>query len=454
MIIPDSIVMTSEQNDTHSRRRYEVVTLVSYLLGVPKKYFVLTGDGPSLGTYDDLDKEKHARILRNLSIIRTQLERNYKAITQAITFEKRSLLSVDALLSGAITGLSDDGVSFLKSRSTTNDYIIQCNKLISDRVNNCKSLFPAWLNWTYVRSIFIMPNGLTEDGIKKEAEIYYANKDFYPFQMYLNWPPADHGNILNSDIKFVSMLYQWNNDEFTDISKVSDASNATKGDIYDFLEGSRKAVMVVDCENSDPYKLCATLQNIPGDSIDKILLFSDVHAATAWEILEKYTDAKVEYNLIERIKENKSLVDIKLTAESCGEFYKNQVDSFIIVSSDSDYWGLITSLPDARFLVMIESRKCGPDMKAAMEEASITYCYLDDFYSGNNEILIAALVSEVKKYLANNVSLNVNDMMASVYQSTRADLSEAEKKSFFERFIKPMHLVIEPDGNVKIELKK
>ena len=67
------------------------------------------------------------------------------------------------------------------------------------------------------------------------------------------------------------------------------------------------------------------------------------------------------------------------------DVYKRQVDSFVIVSSDSDYWGLISSLPDARFLVMIEREKCGPDMKAALAESGIFYCYLDDFYSGNSE---------------------------------------------------------------------
>ena len=43
--------------------------------------------------------------------------------------------------------------------------------------------------------------------------------------------------------------------------------------------------------------------------------------------------------MIERIKQNKSLVDIKLTARACQEHYQKQVDSFVIVSSDSDYWG-------------------------------------------------------------------------------------------------------------------
>jgi len=37
--------------------------------------------------------------------------------------------------------------------------------------NNCKSLFPIWINWTYIKELFIMPNGLTEDGTKDAADI-------------------------------------------------------------------------------------------------------------------------------------------------------------------------------------------------------------------------------------------------------------------------------------------
>lgn len=102
---------------------------------------------------------------------------------------------------------------------------------------------------------------------------------------------------------------------------------------------------------------------------------------------ESYTGIPVEHILIERIKQNKSLVDIKLTARACKEHYQNEVDSFVIVSSDSDYWGLISSMPDAGFLVMIEREKCGPDMKATLADAGVFYCYLDDFYSGNSDAI-------------------------------------------------------------------
>lgn len=145
--------------------------------------------------------------------------------------------------------------------------------------------------------------------------------------------------------------------------------------------------MVVDCENSDPYKLCATLKSLDyqyTSKISQVILFDDVHTATAWEILEQYTKLPVEHILIERVKENKSLVDITLTARASKEHYQNKVDSFIIVSSDSDYWGLISVLNEAQFLVMVEREKCGPDMKRALVESGIFYCYIDDFYSANS----------------------------------------------------------------------
>ena len=130
--------------------------------------------------------------------------------------------------------------------------------------------------------------------------------------------------------------------------------------------------------------------------VSRIILFDDIHTATAWRILESYTDIPVEHMLIERLKSNKSLVDIKLTARACEEFYKNNVDSFVIVSSDSDYWGLISSLPDAKFLVMAEHEKCGPDIRQALSEKGIFYCFIDDFYSGNSQdIKLTALMKEM-----------------------------------------------------------
>lgn len=302
-----------------------------------------------------------------------------------------------------------------------------------------------------------MPNGLKEEGTRQAASLYYTNRSYYPYQVYINWIPQDEGNILYNDKKFAVLLYQWHNDYFREFSKVSDVSSYVKGSIYEYIEGSEKAVVVVDCENSDPYKLCAVLKNLDykyTQKISSIILFDDIHTASAWRILEDFTKIPVEHILIERVKESKSLVDIKLTARACQEHYINKVDSFIIVSSDSDYWGLISSLPDARFLMMIEHEKSGPDLKAALVNTGIFYCYIDDFYSGNaEELKFGALIKEMYRYIDSTVHLNVNDMFTAALKATRIEMSEAEKKQFMAQHIKTMQMSIAPDGEVVLSFK-
>ena len=318
-------------------------------------------------------------------------------------------------------------------------------------------IFPLWLNWKYIRELFIMPNGLCEKGTQEAAAVYYEHILLYPYQMYIHWSPSDQGNILFNDKRFVSLLYRWHNDEFTEYNKVSDAGSYIKDSIYDFIDDSQKVVIVVDCENSDPYKLSATLRRLNStytEKITSIILFDDIHTASAWSSLEKFTSVSVEHILIERIKQNKSLVDIRLTARACQEYYENNVDSFIIVSSDSDYWGLISSLPKAQFLVMIEHNKCGPDMKAALANSGIFYCYLDDFYSGDSEELKTnALLQEMRDYMEKAVQLNAIDMLNDALRSTRIEMTAAERQQFYDKYIKTLQLSINDDGKVSLVIK-
>ena len=439
---------------------YELVSKVAYLIGVPKRIFENEHEAPRLDIYEQLEKDKTARIVRNLCVVRTSIERNFKYINDKMRTEYRTILSMPEYVPAeSLNQLTADGVNFIKKSSTKlAHHIVEINRLISDRINNCKPLFPLWINWQYIKDLFIMPNGLTEEGTKSAADLYYSNLSYYPYQVYINWIPADEGNVLYNDKKFATLLYQWHNDYFGEISKVSDAGNYVKSNIYDYIEDSNKVVVVVDCENSDPYKLVATLKNLNSEYTQKIasiILFDDVHTASAWRILEQFTKIPVEHMMIERVKQSKSLVDIMLTARACQEHYTNNVDSFIIVSSDSDYWGLIQSLPNARFLVMIEREKCGPDMKAALVSSGIFFCYIDDFYSGNaEEIKHSALFREMYRYIDNNVRLNVNDMFNEALRATRIDMSDSERKQFFYRYIRTMQMSISDDGDIVIEFKR
>lgn len=385
-----------------------------------------------------------------------EIERNFGCINEIMKHEYKYLASMPEYISmDILKQLSADGIK-LRANYRPEEYVIDLNRLIMDRINNCQSLFPSWLNWQYLRDIFIMPDGLTEEGTKNAAAIYYKNKPWYPYHTYLNWSPSDQGNILYNDEKFVTLLYEWNKDKFTDFSKVRRINSDTKNYIHDYLDESQRLVIVVDCENSNPYKLCAALRELTTeltDKISKLILFDDIHTVNTWEILDSYVDVPIERIVIDRIKQNKSLVDIRLTAEACKEHYQNKTDSFIIVSSDSDYWGLISALPEARFFAMMEKGKCGPDIKKCLLNNGMSYCYIDDFYSGNLEdIKTGALLKQVHKKLDFSIAFNVNDMLDEVIRDARIDMSEDEKHQFYNQYLKAMHLTIDEKGNVKVEL--
>ena len=50
------------------------------------------------------------------------------------------------------------------------------------------------------------------------------------------------------------------------------------------------------------------------------------------------------------------------------------------------------------------------------------------------------------------MDLNVHDMLRNAYLATRAEMSEAEKKQFYDKYIRNMKLVIDEAGNAYLEL--
>ena len=437
---------------------YDIVSRVAYLIGVPRRIFDNPHEPPKPEIYDLLEKDRNARIIRQLCRVRAAIEQNFGKINDRMRHDFKSIYSLPEYVpKDALDRLALDGVDFYRKSSTKlAHHIIELNRIISDRINNCRSIFPVWLNWSYIRDIFIMKDGLTEAGTKAAANTYFSHKECYPYSIFINWTPRNDGNILYNDKKFVTLLYQWHNDYFCDYSKVSDAGSFVKSSIYEFIEDAGKVVMAVDCENSDPYRLGATLKGLDPAvtaKIRKIMLFDDVHTVDAWRILESHTSIPVEHIMTERVKQSKSLVDIELTAMTCREHYRDLVDSFIIVSSDSDYWGLISTLPDAKFLVMMEREKCGPDIKAAMANSGIFYCYIDDFYTGDGEdIKKNALFNTLNRTLDEALRLNVEKMLDDALTATRITMKPAERQQFYDKYIRNMRLVIDAQGNASLEL--
>lgn len=245
-------------------------------------------------------------------------------------------------------------------------------------------------------------------------------------------------------------------DHFAYDSRLTDAHEETKNSIYDFIRKSEKIIVAVDCENSDVYKLYGTIKNLNQNElskIEKIVLYDDAHTTCGWDWLHKFTNISVEHIEVERVTGQKSLVDIKMTAGVCQNYYQHGVTSFIIVSSDSDYWGLISSLPDAKFLVMYEYMKCGQAIKDALEQRQIYYCSIDDFCSGNIEDLKKVVLLDIlKKYLPNLLSLNAKELAKRVFKEAWIDASDEEINNFYNKYIKTLKLSFNDDGEVFLNI--
>lgn len=436
----------------------EIVTTIRYMIGVKKNILEQCFGEEYHELLQTLYVNKETSIIRYLCKLRTTLMQKFKKTDDEMRFNLKNLNSMDFYDQDNIKQLEKWGFEIIKPNYRSEKYMLDLAGLISANIDNCFELFPDWVNWNYIKDLFVIPQYTKKGVLKSEFNIYMKNIEYYPFQMYIHWKSEDHGSILYTDGKFLGIIYRQHNDIFTDFTKYKDAHSETKNNIYDFIDRSYKTAIAVDCENSDVYKLYSVLKNLNQDElskIEKIVLYDDYHTTSGWDWLEKFTKIPIEHIEVNRVTDQKSLVDIKMTAGVCTDYYENNITSFILVSSDSDYWGFISTLTKAEFLVMYEHSKCGQAIKRALSEHNIYYCSIDDFCSGNiEELKKAVLFSCLEKYLPEIISLNGKELVRKIYEEARISASEKEMENFYDRYIKTLRLRVDNDGNFTVEICK
>lgn len=439
----------------------EIAARAAYLIGISENSFHQYYDTQNESLFEKLKQDKEATIIRYLNRIKTALLKHFKSTNNEIVF---NLSNLDRLPqwynTEEIRQLEEWGVNVLLSNAAADRYMLHISYLINTHIGRCRHLFYDWVKFEYIQSLFYTTISssahIMEQAMKKEFAKFMGNINMYPFQMYIHWQPKEYGNILSNDYKFLKILYAQHNDCMTDQSKMHDAKEEVKDGIYEFIEKSGKIVIAVDCENSDAFKLYGMLKNLDEEKlskIKKIMLYDDIHTSTAWEWLGKFIKIPTEYMEIQRISEMKSLVDISMTAGVCAEFYKNGVDSFILCSSDSDFWGLISSLPDADFLVMYEKTKCGQSIMETMTTHQIMNCCIDDFYTGNaDELKLKVLKEALRSFLPHIIGMNSMELAKKIYEDTKIRYRQEEINYFYNKYIKTLRMIIDKDGNFKIEI--
>lgn len=434
----------------------EIVATMAYMIGVKREILMQYYEAECKELLEELFNDKAATIIRYLSRLRTSLLLHFKKTDYEIRYNLANLDRLEEWYDKEnIRQLEKWDIQIIQVNHTSEKYMMDFTRLINEHISDCEHLFRDWINFEYIKSLFYIPKYTKKNVLKAEFELFMKNRNKYPFQMYIHWEPRDSGNILYSDKKFLDIVYGQHNERFWDNSKVKDADEETKADIYEFINAGYKVAIAVDCENSDVFKLYGVLRNLNSDElsrIEKIMLFDDVHTSEAWKCLNKYTKIPVEHIEVERVTSRKSLVDIKMTTGVCMAFYKQDIDSFILCSSDSDFWGLISSLPDANFLVMYEYSKCGQSIKDAMEAHGIANCAMDNFYTGNaSDLKKKVLLDRLEYYYPKIVGMNGRELVKQIYEDTRINGTEAEIENFYNKYIKTLRLKIDSSGVFRIE---
>ncbi len=447
-------------NPTVYNNTYTLIALMMYLTGIEKRHFE-NHDPDIYKEFEKYEKNPNARIIRNLCMIRTSLIRHGPRIADAFYYDIKNLSTLpDLIPTDAVMQLSADGIELQKSKPDVTTYIIAINRELSNRVNNIQTLFPDWLNWDYIRPLFIMPNGMKNEGVKDAREFYNNNFRLLPFQIYINWDGNSRGNLFSNDAKFVTVLYENHEDRFENKSLVVEIQNDLVTDLYEFIGDHSKSIMVVDCENVDPVKLAAALSSFTPaqrSHIYKVMLFDSEYTTSTWAtfcktgITENFNS---EHYMVGRVVEHKSQVDMTLAARTCKEVYQNDVDSVILVSSDSDYWALINTLSEVDFLVMLEWDKTGGAIVDTLKNNHYSYCYLDNFcINGAYNIKMNTVLSEAQYRLDSMVDFNAHDFLDQILHNTWVNFTDKEKKNFYDRYLKNMRLKIDTDGNVRIVIE-
>lgn len=449
---------TGETKTVKTVSRAEIAAIVAYMLGIDDEHLEEYYSHHYAQLLKKLQADKDATIIRYLCRIRNSLMNNFLVVDNEIRYNLSNLDRMQYFDKSEIDQLAKWGVYVVQANCRSDKYMMIVTELLDAHINACNKLFPDSVKFVYIRNLFVPPHYKKNGVLKDEYNKYRVNKLLYPFQAYMYWKPVSCGYILYSDSKLLETIYGQNGEQFVEACKYRDASDDTKENIYKFIHESSSVVMVVDCENCDPYKLYGVLKNLdPEDMklVQKVILFDDYHTTIAWDYIGKMIQIPVDHVEVPRVTDAKSLVDIHMAVGVASAYYKDDVDSFILCSSDSDFWGLISSLPEARFLVLYEYSKCGKAIKDALDSRGIFHCAMDDFYMENAGDLQKIVLKKVlEKYLPNVVGEDGWELTRQIYSDAYITAGEKEMRRFYEKYIKTLRLKIGEDGKFYVAMNE
>ena len=214
--------------------------------------------------------------------------------------------------------------------------------------------------------------------------------------------------------------------------------------------------IIIDCENANPFFIYSFLQSISDENynqISKVIMFNDLNASTAWKALPKrFEDIEFEEVLCDRVLDRKSMVDVRLITRTVKEYYENSIRSFILVSSDSDFYGMIQELPNAEFMLVVQRKITSNVLRETVAGNGISYIYSEDYpYSEAYDFMKSVITSDFKKTLEDKWAvINLTAELDVICKKTYAELTDAERTSLLKTIAKNLQVTVDSDYNARV----
>ena len=353
---------------------------LQYLIGVPSQY---------IDNFDIHNKGIMAET-RKLCSLRSLIIANFPDINEQ--FRNYVQLADISMTARLVADLAKYDIEIVNAGSLSRN-VMELNELIDARIEKIALGFKG-VPQEWIQELFHMPNGDKVDGVRAAVRKYRQYKNFYPYQKYINWSFAEtpedkrSKNIFGNDRELHELLAEMHRDKTVQL--------------MDFIGTAKDVVVVVDCENSDAQRLYDSLAFMKR-FLRKIILVDDTHTNLMWdELVREYRNegVRVEHDELPRLKEQKSLVDLRMVAKTCEEYYKNHVEHFILVTSDSDIWALISSLPDADIMVLAERCKSGDLLLEALTQNHIPFVFMEDITEESTLLMDRIMRREIEKQMS------------------------------------------------------
>ena len=399
---------------------------LQFLIGAPEQYI------------DECEQYSGMLIeVRRLCKLRSAIASSFLDINEVFKIN-HSLYDVPELMS-LIDDLAECGIIISTYHGSLSRQMMELNELIDKRMEKLSGDFrPLLAKW--IEELFHMPDGDTVDGVRNASIKYQKFRNYYPYQMYINFDFAmvreewRSKNIFGDDERLRVLLAEIHKSRFCQL--------------YDFIGTHREVVVVVDCENSDAQRLYNSLRPALY-GINKIVLIDDMHSNALWAELANELVAmnvNVEHIKIARLKSWKSLTDFKMVAKTCEEYYANNIRNFIFASSDSDMWALITSLPEADIMVLAERSNSGDVLIDALTQNGLPLAFMEDVQVDTTELMDKVVSREIHAALDKKV-LEPRKVILNVL----GKLNLYPDNESFARYISDAESIINAKQSVKIE---